>query len=552
MQFRALLAFILAILVLVAYQRIATPPSQKAPFPKERGPQIIREEGREVPKVVSDTPEKVRGTGEDIPVSTNLYTAIFTENGAKLKSFKLKKYRETMGDNSPLKELVTTGDLEELPLETDFCEGSIKDFKTAIFRANKDSIVLDGIKKAGLTFEWVTSEGIKVVKTYSFDSHSYKMDFDVRVENFSNRVLQDRLKVTLKNNPYAATAKRFTFAGPAALIDGSLTEIKTKKINREKDFPGKISWVGHEDVYFLSAIIPDEPQNSLVKIEVKQKNLIYTSLISPPTVIYPQTSETFHFHLYLGPKDLDVLKGLGYGLNKAVNFGFFQIIAKPLLSVLNLLFKFSHNYGIAIILVTVLVKIIFWPLTHKSYHSMKAMQKLQPQMAKLREKYKNDRERMNKELMALYRTYKINPMSGCFPMLLQIPVFFALYKILFHAIEIRHAPFFLWINDLSAPDRLPVGFQIPHTGGLPVLTLLMGASMFIQQKMTPSPGDPTQQKFMMFLPIIFTFMFLNFPSGLVLYWLVNNVLSIGQQYCINKGVSLTSVFFKVRRNSRTS
>lgn len=552
MQFRALLAFILAIFVLVAYQRIATPPSQKAPFPKEREPQIIKEEGREVPKVVSDTPGKVRGTGEDIPVSTNLYTAIFTENGAKLKSFKLKKYRETMGDNSPPKELVTTGDLEELPLETDFCEGSIKDFKTAIFRANKDSIVLDGIEKASLTFEWVTSEGIKVVKTYSFDSHSYKMDFDVRVENFSNRVLQDRLKVTLKNNPYAATAKRFTFAGPAALIDGSLTEIKTKKINREKDFPGKISWVGHEDVYFLSAIIPDEPQNSLVKIEVKQKNLIYTSFISPPTVIYPQASETFHFHLYLGPKDLDVLKGLGHGLNKAVNFGFFQIIAKPLLSVLNLLFKFSHNYGIAIILVTVLVKIIFWPLTHKSYHSMKAMQKLQPQMAKLREKYKNDRERMNKELMALYRTYKINPMSGCFPMLLQIPVFFALYKILFHAIEIRHAPFFLWINDLSAPDRLPVGFQIPYTGGLPILTLLMGASMFIQQKMTPSPGDPTQQKFMMFLPIIFTFMFLNFPSGLVLYWLVNNVLSIGQQHCINKGISLTSVFFKVRRNSRIS
>jgi len=552
MQFRALLAFILAILVLIVYQRIATPPSQKAPSLKEKEPQVIKEEGKEVPKVVSEIPEKVGGTGRDIHVSTNLYAAIFTENGAELKSFKLKKYRETMGDNSPPKELVTTGDLEDLPLETDFCQGIIKDFKTAIFRANKDSIVLDGIKKAGLSFEWSTPEGIKVVKTYSFDSHSYKIDFDVRVENFSNRVLQDRLKVTLKNNPYAATAKRFTFTGPAALINGSLTEIKTEKINREKDFPGEISWVGYGDVYFLSAIVPDEPQNSLVKIEVKQKDLIYTSLISPPTVIYPECSETFHFHLYLGPKDLDVLKGLGYGLNKAVNFGFFQIIAKPLLSVLKVLFKFSHNYGIAIILVTVLVKIIFWPLSHKSYQSMKAMQKLQPQMAKLREKYKNNRERMNKELMALYRTYKINPMSGCLPMLLQIPVFFALYKILFYAIEIRHAPFFLWINDLSAPDRLPVGLQIPYTGGLPVLTLLMGASMFIQQKMTPSPGDPTQQKFMMFLPIIFTFMFLNFPSGLVLYWLVNNLLSIGQQYCINKGISLTSVFFKMRRNSRIS
>lgn len=548
MQFRALLAFILAILVLIVYQRIATPPSQKAPSPKEREPQFIKEEGKEVPRVVSEIPEKVRGTGRDIPVSTNLYTAIFTENGAKLKSFKLKKYRETMGDNSPPKELVTTSDLEELPLETDFYQGSIKDFKTAIFRADKDSIVLDGIKKAGLTFEWATPEGIKVVKTYSFDSHSYKIDFDVRVENFSNRVLQDRLKVTLKNNPYAATAKRFTFTGPAALINGSLTEIKTKKINREKDFSGKISWVGYGDVYFLSAIVPDGPQNSLVKIEVKQKDLIYTSLISSTTVIYPQASETFHFHLYLGPKDLDVLKGLGYGLNKAVNFGFFQIIAKPLLSVLKLVFKFCHNYGIAIILLTVLVKIIFWPLTHKSFQSMKAMQKLQPQMAKIREKYKNDRERMNKELMALYRTYKINPMSGCLPMVLQIPVFFALYKILLYAIEIRHASFIkylpltekIWLADLSAKDPFYI------------TPIIMGISMFIQQKMTPSPGDPTQQKFMMFLPIIFTFMFLNFPSGLVLYWLVNNLLSIGQQYCINKGISLTSVFFKMRRNSRIS
>ena len=169
---------------------------------------------------------------------------------------------------------------------------------------------------------------------------------------------------------------------------------------------------------------------------------------------------------------------------------------------------------------------------------MKEMQKLQPLMAKIREKYKNNKEQMNRELMGLYKTYKINPMGGCLPMVIQIPVFFALFRILGSSIELRQAPFVLWITDLSAPDRLfNFSFSIPFMSppyGIPVLTLLMGASMFIQQKMTPTPGDPAQAKMMMFLPILFTFMFINFPSGLVLYWLTNNILSIGQQYRIKK------------------
>ena len=199
---------------------------------------------------------------------------------------------------------------------------------------------------------------------------------------------------------------------------------------------------------------------------------------------------------------------------------------------------YINNYGVSIILLTILIKILFWPLTHKSYKSMGEMKKLQPRMAKIREKYKDNKQQMNREMMALYKTYKVNPMGGCLPMVIQIPVFFALFRILGNAIELRHAPFMLWINDLSAPDRLfNLPFQVPLMApptGIPVLTLLMGASMFLQQKMTPTPGDPTQAKIMMFLPIIFTFMFINFPSGLVLYWLVNNILSIGQQYRIQK------------------
>jgi YidC/Oxa1 family membrane protein insertase len=180
----------------------------------------------------------------------------------------------------------------------------------------------------------------------------------------------------------------------------------------------------------------------------------------------------------------------------------------------------------------VLIKLAFIPLTQKSLTSMKEMQKLQPQMAKIREKFKDDREKLNKEMMELYKRHRVNPLGGCLPMLLQFPVFIGLYQALLNAVELRHARFALWINDLSAPDRLMISGV-----GIPVLTILMGASMLLQQWMTPSAGDPTQKTMMLILPVVFTFMFINFPSGLVLYWLVNNLLSVGQQYYVTKAKS---------------
>jgi len=201
---------------------------------------------------------------------------------------------------------------------------------------------------------------------------------------------------------------------------------------------------------------------------------------------------------------------------------------------MNFLYQYVPNYGLAIIILTVFIKIILWPLGQKSYKSMNDMKKLQPIIAEFREKYKGDKQKMNQEMMALYKTYKINPMGGCLPMIAQIPVFFALYRMLYEAIELRHAPFFGWINDLSAPDRLfRFDFAIPLMQppyGIPVLTIIMGASMLLQQKMTPAAGDPMQQKMMMLMPLVFTFIFINFSSGLVLYWLVNNIISIAQQY----------------------
>ncbi len=227
--------------------------------------------------------------------------------------------------------------------------------------------------------------------------------------------------------------------------------------------------------------------------------------------------------LYTGPKEYSRLKAQDVGLENSIDFGsWVKWLAIPLLEALKWIDKYVHNYGVAIIILTILVKAIFWPLGNISYKSMRGMQKLQPQMKILQEKFKGDKAKLQQETMALYKANKVNPMSGCLPMFIQLPVFFGLYRALLYSIELRHAPFVFWIQDLSDKD--------PYY----ITPIIMGATMFLQQRMSPQPGgNEMQAKMMMWMPVVFTFLFLNFPSGLVIYWLFNNVLSIGQQYYIN-------------------
>ena len=275
-----------------------------------------------------------------------------------------------------------------------------------------------------------------------------------------------------------------------------------------------------------------------MRLFLDKNDVLEAQYLGPASIINPAGRHVFEYKLFFGPKSTKILKGLDYELSKAINFGMFNFLAKPCLWFMNIIYGIIPNYGVAIILLTVFIKAILWPLGTKSYKSMAQMKKIQPLMMELREKYKNDKKKMNMEIMALYKTYKVNPVGGCLPMLLQMPVFFALYRMLYEAIELRHAPFFGWITDLSAPDRLfRFGFSIPFMQepyGIPVLTIIMGGTMFLQQKLTPPMGDPAQAKMMMFMPLIFTVIFINFSSGLVLYWLINNVLSIAQQYHITK------------------
>jgi YidC/Oxa1 family membrane protein insertase len=466
--------------------------------------------------------------------------AEFTENGAAPKSFKLKDYREALPEDSPMKELISLPEGYPSTLKVSFMGQGVAGLQEAVFDAETEGGAIEVSGEGDrLSFTWTSPEGVTITRTYTFSPNTYEIGHKIKVQNRSARSIDKNLTISLINAQESAKNSRYVFIGPAAFIDGELREIKTKDIAEEGKQTGLIEWVSFEERYFATAIIPqDEAQKAAMNIVMTPSGGVMTSYIDPSGPVPPGTERTYEYKLYLGPKSLKSLAVAGAGLTKIVDFGFFDIIAKPFLHIMNFIYRFIPNYGVAIIIITIIVKLLFWPLSNKSYQSMSQMKKLQPKMAEIRAKYKDDKKMMNQEIMNLYKLYKVNPLGGCLPMVFQIPVFFAFYKMLYQAIELRHAPFFLWINDLSAPDRLfEFSFTVPLMTppyGIPVLTIIMGASMFFQQKMSPPPGDPTQAKMMMFMPIFFTFIFINFPSGLVLYWLVNNILSMAQQKYVAK------------------
>jgi len=479
--------------------------------------------------------QKYDRVAREIIVDTDLYSAVFSEDGGAVKSFMLKKHRETHDDDSPGMELVKTDGAQGFPL--DFSWGSALGSRVLYESETQHVQLSPAANKAELRMSAQAENGLVIERVYTFDNSSYLIDLTVRVINSSGNPLQGMAQLYQSNTPFegvSSPANRFLFSGPAAFINNELEEIKAGDFEEgPKTIQGAIDWVGYEGNYFLCGIIPIDGAGNTFTMQGTE-DLTSMMLAGNLDTIQPGGEKEYKYHIYYGPKKLKMLDSIGFNLGKSVNFGWFDVIAKPTLWLLNMFYGVVHNYGIAIILVTVLFKALFWPITQKGMKSMKNMQKLQPKMIKIKEKYKSDPTKMNQEVMALYKTYKVNPLGGCLPMVLQIPVFFALYKVLLQSIELRHAPFMLWITDLSAPDRLWIGMDIPYLGGIPVLTLLMGASMFLQQKMSPSTADPTQAKIMMFLPVVFTFMFLNFASGLVLYWFINNLLSILQQVLINR------------------
>jgi YidC/Oxa1 family membrane protein insertase len=517
MEKNAIIAFLLSMAVFGAYFLFFSPKEPPKP-PKVQDVNAVAAQKESPatqpsPSSATETPTAPavktavpKQLGRDIVVKTKRFEAVFSEGGAVLKSLKLNDYKEKLGVKDP-KELIQTDQPASFPLQLEWIKKSQPEIAQVKFEADKDSLILSSEQSKGkVSFRWTSEQGLTVIKTYTLSNDSYRIDLDVQVINKTVQPLDDNLALVLENRFPNSSNNSAAFQGALRFIDDKYKETALGKFDKEEVMTGKIKWGALADTYFMGAIVPlDEPTVSL-KVSKPGPEFLKMTFVAPPWTLAPKEEKRIRYALYFGPRDTQILQPLGLELEKAVNFGFFDIVSKPLLWVLRFFNGFLHNYGWSIILLTILVKILFWPLTHKSYKSMKDMQKLQPKIAKLREKYKDNKEKLNQETMGLYKTYKVNPLGGCLPMVIQIPVFFALYSLLGYAIELRHAPFFLWINDLSAPDRLSIGIQIPYVGnGIPVLTLLMGASMFIQQKMTPTTGDPTQAKMMLFLPVIFHF-----------------------------------------------
>jgi len=538
MEKRTILAIVLSFAVVMIYQYFFVkplPPKPQDPARQEVGKAVETPavkpaiQSTPVPAAVKRAaPPKTSLPGEDIRVETPLYSAVFNTKGAGLRSFKLKDYRTTLDKDSGLIELVEVKEGATLPLTVTFPDSSVQVPPDEVFRADAKEVKLAEGQDAGkLTFSLAYTGGIKVEKTFTFHPDKYRINLDVKVYNQTSVNLNQKALLSWHQYVDPKTEEdSYGHLGPIYDIKGEVDTENIKKLETRKVLGPQVSWGAFESKYFIAALIPKQPSLTGLVMSKDVRDVFTVSLEGPGNLVPAGQSAVFSYTLYLGPKEYGNLKAEGVGLENAIDFGsWIKWLALPLLILLNFLYKFVHNYGVAIILITIATKILFWPLGNKSYKSMKDMQKVQPMINELRERYKNDKARLNQEVMQIYRTHKINPLGGCLPVLIQIPVFFGLYKTLLYSIELRHSPFVFWIQDLSAKD--------PYY----ITPLIMGATMFWQQKMTPSMGDPMQQKLMLIMPVIFTFLFLNFPSGLVIYWLFNNILSIGQQYYINKTMS---------------
>lgn len=455
-------------------------------------------------------------TGEDtVTIDTDLFRAELTNRGGILKSWELKRYHTALPEQKPV-QLVYSGGKFRGPLSITVSDADLdKAIREGLYSLEKDFTTLNASHPVGhvtLRFQDPNKQ-LSVEKQLTFHHDSYVVDISLKLDG-----VPQPFDVGLGTN-FGVVEWGDGFIGligSASMVDGKV-EKETPEAELERK--GAVQWVALQDKYFLSVLMPRQATAAVIK---KEGDKIVSAGVRTASL---SSGASVSLQLYAGPKEYDTLRLLNVGLEDTIDFGWFifgswsvvKAVAKPIFYVLRFINDYTHNYGVTIILLTMALKLLFVPLQYKSYKSMKQMQVIQPKVLAVQEKFKDDRDRLNKELIKLYRDHKVNPVGGCLPMVLQMPVFVALFNILYMTIDLRQAPFMLWITDLSVQD--------PYY----VLPLIMGATMVIQQKITPTTMDPTQAKIMLILPVFMTFLFINFPAGLVLYWLTNNVLTILQQ-----------------------
>ena len=489
------------------------------------------------PAIVSDT---TISTGlSSVTVSTDTLDLTIDLNGGDIVYSGLKQHLAKLDDPDKPFVLLEQNQRREYIAQSGLIGPDGIDSTTrARFESEAPSFFMGDNPVLSVPLYHTADSGLRVVKEFLFTRGSHLVTVRYTIEN----TLPDTTKTVylfgqLKRDSSPDPSAESSGMGLAPFLGAATTmpDDRFKKFSfsdmREDPFKEQISggWIAMIQHYFLSAWIPDATQTHTYTTRVTQTGANIAGFLSPATVIAPQTVVSTEAQLYIGPKDQYTLETISPYLELSVDYGWLWWIAQPLFWLLNMIHSFVGNWGVAIILLTFLIKAAFFKLSATSYKSMANMRRVQPKMLDIREQYAEDKQKQSQAMMELYKKEKINPMGGCLPILVQMPVFIALYWTLMESVELRHAPFILWIDDLSVMD--------PYF----VLPILMGASMWFMQKLNPPPPDPMQAKLMQWLPIVFTFFFLWFPSGLVLYWVVNNLLSMTQQYIITKQIENASI-----------
>jgi len=581
MEKRFLLFTFLTIAILLIYQLLVFKPQKGKPVPQkvETTTEIKREftEDKIRPESIKYEPGEQKGVSYETP----LYSVFISEQGG-ISSYQLRQYQQRIASkdlrraisqkqsgpreapeilNYKIKELeYHLNQLESSPGEAGVNLISFSELYQGLLLPHLELEDADNKSiwqeqgKYEIEEKWrndnkvfsltqTTSSGLKVTKTYSFRPHSYLADLQVELENVGDELQKEGVlvltigpEVGLREEKVVEKARVYTFQGPIILLNNELKREKFARTKKgevvEKVERGQVKWVAIQDKYFVKVLIPQgEVETAWLKKDRFGEALVGLKQKVPS--LRPGERKEFTFNLYLGPKKLEPLKKIGKGLSRLVDYGLFGNLFR-IIYVLKFFHKITHNYGVAIILLTILMNIILFPLSRKSFRSMKEMRLLQPEMEKIRKQFKDDPQAMNREMMELYRRHKVNPMGGCLPMLFQMPIFIGLFMTLRSAIELRGVPFIWWIKDLSLPDALQLPFSLPFLGSsINILPLIMGGATYLQQKFS-SGGQAAGGKMALFMPVFLLFIFYNFPSGLVLYFLCNNIISIIQQTWISR------------------
>ncbi len=536
MEKRTVLAIVMMFVVILLWSIFFAPPPPSELPPEERVAerQPRSEPERRVSEPVAPKPAEPMTPAQKIQVDTGVAQLVLSGRGAGISAVNLLNYRQSLEDGAAPVTIAPVPGLSGTPLETRLQrQGRTESLKRVTFEVSTTTDIRLSVDEpeASVAFRGTMADGTVVHRTYRFEHGSYAFEVETRVEGSTPR---DGDTMTLIWGPEllpheddSNQQRGQTGTLPRAYVGGKIYEESPDDVNEEVVQHGPVGWAALGDTYFSAVLLPEAPVAEASIVRRLREDALEVGVRTP---LLNGGSTT---RVYVGPKSFQLLEAVDPSLGKLIDLGFFSVMARPMLRLLVWVNNWVQNYGITIILVTMLIKIVLWPLTQTSYKSMKGMQKLQPKMKELQTMYKDDKQGLNRAMMDLYREQKVNPLGGCLPMLLQIPFFFAFYNALLYSIELRHAPFICWDSTLFWVGR---GICDLSTHDPSYITpLLMGASMFLQQRMTPTTtADPMQAKMMQFMPLMFLFFFLWAPAGLVLYWLVNNLLSIAQQTLINR------------------